>query len=248
MKINSLIEHHIKFAKDFSKQKKASFSHYKQSKVYTHYFYSVGIFILLGIGAIISGGFPPSTLNNIASLMLLLFLIANALYIKKNDQKLDILMVQYVQERQNESYKMYFELLKNEYKIRCSNELQTLSNLIKEDTMKKYPPHSINFALFSFILALLVAGFNFSSSENKSIWFIYSLSLLIFIFVIHYVYKRVKDVLKYSNRKLRFELCKILDEIHLTLLIQENNQDRPSPNAVKSFSKTIKTAKRYRHF
>lgn len=248
MKINPLIEYHIKFAKDFSKQKEASLSHYKQSRVYTYYSYSVGIFILLGIGSIISGVFPPSTLKNIASLIILLLLIANALYIKKIDQKLDILMIQHVQERQDESYRMYFEFLKNKYKIRCSNELQTLSNLIKEDTKKKYPPHSINFAPFSFVLALLVAGFNFSSSENESIWFIYFLSLLIFIFVIHYVYKRVSDVLRYSNRELRFELCKVLDEMHLNLLIQENNEDNPTSALLTPPRKSVKKSKRYRHF
>ena len=38
MKINSLIEHYFRFAKDFSKQKEASFSHFKNSKVYKTYF------------------------------------------------------------------------------------------------------------------------------------------------------------------------------------------------------------------
>ena len=46
-------------------------------------------------------------------------------------------MVRHVQERQNQSYKMYLEFLKTEYSIRRSNELQVLTTLIKEDTVKK---------------------------------------------------------------------------------------------------------------
>ncbi|QUE88020.1 hypothetical protein [Exiguobacterium alkaliphilum] len=248
MKINSLIEHYLRFAKDFSKQKEASFSHFKNSKVYKTYFISIGAFVLLSICPFIIEFIFTGIIRILATLAIFVLLLINISYIRKFDRGLDVLMVRHVQERQNQSYKMYLEFLKTEYSIRRSNELQVLTTLIKEDTVKKYSFLSVDLQLYSFILTLFVSWFTFSSLENKNVWFTFFILLFVLILISILIYRSIRNISVYSKRELRHELCKILDEIHLTLLIQENNQDSPSPNSVKSFSKTIKKAKRYRHF
>lgn len=244
MKIDSLIECYFSFVKSFSKQKIASSSHFKQSKVYRNYMISVLFYFIIVVLIFVVSFTLDETFKNTVPLIMLLPLLVITLYIKRLDRSLGVLIANHFMERDKAAYTTFIELLNTEHNIRCSNEIRTLITLIKEDTGRKYPTNFINLTPFSFLLALVVAAFNFSSFKDKGTWFVFILILLILLVSLHYIYKRLRDIINYSKRELRLELCKILEEMHLNLLIQENSREAPSTRSLK----LLKKARRYRHF
>ncbi len=77
----------------------------------------------------------------------------------------------------------------------------------------------------------LIISFTHVRTKVHGLSFI--LILLILLVSLHYIYKRLRDIIDYSKRELRLELCKILEEMHLNLLIQENSREAPSTRSLK---------------
>lgn len=220
MRVIEIIEYHLEQHKKFLKN-----NDYRKKNIFKLYSFLILTNVLLTCVLIFNSKIEKIINLKINQELNIFIILLNLLGLIIIGKKIDKQMKSYFIKRKIELLNEYPIYLREIHQIVFSKELNHLIGLLKEHRSHNYSLKNINFSVFSLMISIISLTISVIPLPLKLDWLIYLLVIFSFVLSINFFIQQKNNLRIFTKKEKINELISILDEIHLSFLINENHKN-----------------------